>query len=94
MLDYPIMVSPDNNLDSASGSDVQPDKSGKTSKKPFSKLFSRDELLHYGIAALVYIGLGVLLKGIVLNFVVGPAFIVLWIWFVPILLDKWKDRRR
>lgn len=67
--------------------------SGKLMKKPFHKLFSRSELVYYGIAALVYIILGVLFQNAVLNFAVGPLFIVLWIWCVPVLVEKWKARK-
>ena len=66
--------------------------SGRPSKEPFRKLFSRDELWHYGIAAVVYITLGVILQDLVLNFVVGPLFIVAWMWWVPPLVEKWKVR--
>ena len=62
-------------------------------KKPFHKLFSHGELVYYGIAALVYISLGVLFQNPVLNFAVGPLFIVLWMWWVPVLMDKWKARK-
>jgi len=76
-----------------SGSAIEPGRSGKPPKKPFRKLFSRDELWHYGIAAVVYIILGLLFQEAVLNFVVGPLFIVLWMWWVPPLVDKWRARR-
>ena len=60
-----------------SGSTVKNGRSGKPPKKPFWKLFSRDELWYYSIAAVVYIGLGLLFQNAVLNFTVGPLFIVL-----------------
>ncbi len=44
------------------------------------------------MAAVVYIGLGVLLKDKVLNWVVGPAFIVMWMWWVPRLVDRWRRK--
>ena len=68
-------------------------RSMKPPKKPFRELFSRDELLHYGIAALIYIGLGVLFQDVVLNWIVGPLFIVAWMWFMPPLVKKWRERR-
>ena len=67
--------------------------SGKPKKKSFRELFSRNELWHYGIAALVYIILGVLLRDVVLNFVVGPLFIVVWMWQIAPLIDKWMAGR-
>ncbi len=79
------------NPNSAPGGSTE--ESSKPAKKPFRELFSRAELWHYGIAALIYIGLGVLLLNWMLNWIVGPLFIVLWIWFVPVLLDKWRARR-
>jgi len=60
--------------------------------KSFRKLFRRDELLHYGIAAVIYITLGVLFQGIILNWIVGPLFIVGWMWLVPPLVEKWRPR--
>jgi len=62
-------------------------------KKPFNKLFNRSELIYYGIAAMIYIPLGVLFLNPVLNFVIGPLFIDLWIWWVPVLVEKWKARK-
>ena len=75
------------------GSVIEPGCSGKPPKKPFRKLFSREELCHYGIAAVVYIILGLLFQDAVLNFAVGPLFIVLWMWLVPPLVNKWRTRR-
>ena len=75
------------------GSATEAGKSSKPPKKPFRKLFSRDELGYYGIAALIYIGLGLLFQNAVLNFVVGPLFIVAWMWFIPPLVKKWRGRR-
>jgi hypothetical protein len=72
----------------------EPGSSGKLPKKPFRKLFSREELWHYGIAAVVYISLGLLFQNAVLNWIVGPLFIVMWMWWVPPLVDKWRSRRR
>lgn len=76
-----------------SGSAVEIDSSSKPLKKPVRKLFSRGELCHYGVAAVVYIILGVLLQGAVLNWIVGPLFIVVWMWWVPPLVEKWRSRR-
>ncbi len=62
-------------------------------KKPFGELFDRDELIYYGVAAVVYILLGLLLRDIVLNWIIGPAFITVWMWQVPPRVEKWKERR-
>jgi len=64
----------------------------KLRKKSFQELFSRAELCYYGVAAVVYILLGLLLRDIVLNWIVGPLFIVLWMWQVPSLVEKWRAR--
>ena len=83
----------DNPNSAPSGSAVESSKSSELSKKSFWELFSRAELLYYGTAAAVYIGLGVLNPHWVLKGWAGPGFIVLWIWFVPILVNKWSARR-
>lgn len=75
-----------------SGSAKEPGKSKELKKKSFRELFSCAELLHYGIAASIYIGLGILFQNWVLNWLVGPLFIVLWMWFVPLLVNKWRAR--
>ena len=72
---------------------IETDKSQKSAKKPLRKLFSREELWYYGIAAAIYIGLGLLLQSAVLNFIVGPLFIVAWMWLIPPLVKKWRARR-
>lgn len=59
-------------------------------KQPFWKLFSRDEVLLYGYGALVYVLLGVLITDIVLNWIIGPLFIIVWVWQVPPLIDRWR----
>jgi hypothetical protein len=90
-LEVPVSGEPNSN---PSGSAVETGRSDKPLKKPFRKLFSLEELWHYGIAAVVYISLGLLFQDAVLNFAVGPLFIVLWMWWVPPLINKWRARRR
>jgi len=62
-------------------------------KKSFRQLFSREELWFYGIAALVYIGLGVLFQNWVLNLAIGILFIIAWIWIAPPLLAKLRSKQ-
>lgn len=62
-------------------------------EKSFVELFDRDELVYYGVAAVLYILLGLFLRDIVLNWIIGPAFITLWMWQVPAQVEKWKERR-
>ena len=61
-------------------------------KKSFSELFTVEELLLYGAAMVVYIVLGLLFKDKVLNVGVGPIFFVLWIWIVPPLFRRIRER--
>ncbi len=63
-------------------------QAGKPPKKSFRQLFSRDELVYYGVAAVVYIILGLLVQELILNWVVGPLFIVAWMWWVPPFIEK------
>lgn len=65
---------------------------GKKLKQPFWELFSRDEILHYSIAAAAYITLGVFLQDVVLNWVIGPLFIVAWMWWIAPIIDKARSR--
>ena len=52
----------------------------------------RSEIVYYSLAVLVYIGLGVVLTNLVLNFVVGPLFFIGWMWVVPPLWERWRQR--
>ena len=90
-LEVPVAVKPNS---APSGSAIETESSDKPLKKPLRKLFSLEELWHYGIAAVVYIILGLLFQDAVLNSAVGPLFIVLWMWWVPPLINKWRARRR
>lgn len=47
----------------------------------------RFELVLYVLAAATYIGFGVFHKWL-LNWVVGPLWLVTWIWAVPVLVDR------
>ena len=47
------------------------------------------ELSLYGLAAVVYVALGVRFKGLVLNWVVGPTFPFLVVYALP----RWVRRR-
>ena len=85
--------SPQWDLSSSTDDEVPLVPAGKPRKKSFRQLFSRDEFWYYGLAAVVYILLGILLKSIVLNWIVGPLFIVVWMWCVPPLVDRWRNRR-
>ena len=89
-LEVPVAVEPNS---ARGGSATETESPGKPPKKPFKKLFSRTELWHYGIASVAYISLGLLFQNAVLNWIVGPLFIVLWMWWVPPLVDKWRARR-
>lgn len=62
-------------------------------KKSFRQLFSKEELWYYGIAALVYIGLGILVQNWVLNFAIGILFIIAWMWIAPSLVAKLRSKQ-
>ncbi len=68
------------------------DEYSEDRKKSFSELFTTQEIVYYCLAVLVYIGLGVLLTDLVLNFVVGPLFFIGWMWVVPPLWERWRSR--
>lgn len=47
----------------------------------------RFELVLYGLAGLSYIAFGVFNKWL-LNWVVGPLWLVAWVWAVPAMIDR------
>lgn len=58
----------------------------------FSELFPAAELRLYAAGAVVFIALAVLLHDVVLNWIIGPLFITVWAWYVPVLQQRWRDR--
>ncbi|HET9443540.1 MAG TPA: hypothetical protein VFO65_09465 [Acidimicrobiales bacterium] len=52
-----------------------------------------EEGVLYAVAVLVYVPLGVLLKAVVLNWIVGPLFPVLVVYVIPALVRRaWRRR--
>jgi len=35
----------------------------------------------------------VLTRDVVLNWIIGPLFITVWAWYVPVLRARWRERR-
>lgn len=52
----------------------------------------RFELVLYVVAATSYVGLGVFHK-FLLNWVVGPVWLVSWLWAVPSAIDRVRPAR-
>lgn len=71
---------------------IEQDDRPEAQKKSFKELFSRQEVIYYSVAVLVYIGLGLLLAELILNFVVGPLFFIGWMWVVPPVWERWRGR--
>lgn len=71
---------------------TQSNSSPQTKEKSFKELFTTEELLYYGAAMVVYIVLGLIFKDKVLNVGVGPLFFVVWIWIVPPLFKRVRQR--
>ncbi len=61
-------------------------------KKSFRQLFNREELWYYGIAGLIYIGLGLLVQNWVLNLGIGILFILVWMWITPLIVAKLRAK--
>jgi len=59
----------------------------------FRELFPAGELKLYASGTVVYCVLAVLTHDVVLNWIIGPLFITVWAWYVPVLLDRWRARR-
>lgn len=51
-----------------------------------------EEALLYAVAAVVYIVLGVFLKTVILNWVVGPLFPLLVVYLIPTWVRRWRAR--
>lgn len=60
----------------------------------FGELFPASELRLYAAGAVVFIVLAVFLHDIVLNWIIGPLFITVWAWYVPVFQERWRARRR
>lgn len=60
---------------------------------PFRELFPAEELRLYATGTVVFIVLAVLTHDVVLNWIIGPLFITVWAWYVPVLQGRWRARR-
>ena len=60
----------------------------------FRELFPTSELWTYASGAAVYIVLALFLHDVVLNWIIGPLFITVWAWYVPVFHERWRARRR
>lgn len=58
----------------------------------FRELFPVDELKLYGSGTLVFIVLAIATHDVVLNWIIGPLFITVWVWYVPVLVERWRSR--
>ncbi|MGQ0435017.1 MAG: hypothetical protein ACT452_21725 [Microthrixaceae bacterium] len=52
----------------------------------------RVELTLYVLAGASYITLGMFNKWL-LNWIIGPIWLVAWIWLAPVLIDRYRARR-
>ena len=41
----------------------------------------------------MFIVLAVLTHDVVLNWIIGPLYITVWAWYVPVGLERWRARR-
>lgn len=55
-------------------------------------LRGREELVVYLLAGVTYVLAGLAWKGL-LNWIVGPAWIVAWVWLAPLVVDRSRARR-
>jgi hypothetical protein len=52
----------------------------------------RFELVLYVLAAASYVALGAFHK-FLLNWIIGPVWLVAWIWLTPLIVDRIRTRR-
>ena len=76
----------------AQGSRREAKAESKLHDKSFRDLFGKEELIHYGVAVVVYILLGLWLRDKILNVGVGPLYFIAWMWIVPPLVDRLRGR--
>lgn len=67
---------------------VAPSAAGGTSDRRRSWLRRHEEGALYALAAVLYIPLGVVLKTVVLNWIVGPLFPLLVVYVVPTFVRR------
>ncbi len=74
--------------------DVRPEPSLERAKQgSFRELFPASELRLYASGTVVYVVLAVLTHDVVLNWIMGPLFITLWAWYIPLFQERWRARR-
>ena len=56
-------------------------------------MFPVEERKLYASGTLVYCVLALLTHDVVLNWIIGPLFITVWAWYVPVLQQRWRRRR-
>ena len=66
----------------------------RAEKGSFRELYPGAELRLYASGTVVYILLALLTHDVVLNWIIGPLFITVWAWYVPVLQDRWRLRGR
>jgi ACR3 family arsenite efflux pump ArsB len=47
------------------------------------------EVTLYALAAITYVGLGMFHK-FLLNWIIGPVWLVAWVWLVPAVVDRFR----
>jgi hypothetical protein len=78
----------------APGSEAPQEASMERAKHgSFRELFPADELRLYAAGTVVFIVLALLTHDVVLNWIIGPLFITVWAWYVPVALERWRARR-
>ncbi len=74
--------------------DLPPEPSVERAKTAsFRELFPAAELRLYAGGTVVYCTLALLTHDVVLNWIIGPLFITVWAWYVPVLQERWRARR-
>lgn len=59
----------------------------------FRELFPASELRLYAAGTVVFCVLAMFLRDVVLNWIIGPLFITVWAWYVPVFQERWRARR-
>ena len=81
-------------MSTSSGADVDPPSAAHTGRADDPPWYTRRiELVLYVLAGVTYVGFGMFHK-FLLNWIIGPVWLVAWVWAVPAAIERVRRTRR